>query len=224
MSIQKVLLIRHGETEWSLSGQHTGTTDIPLTENGRAVAKLLKPVFVEQTFALVLSSPLWRARQTCDLAGLGDRAEIDPDLVEWNYGEYEGLTPQQIHAVRPGWIIFTDGCPGGEGPDQIEARIDRVIARIRTVAPKGNVAVFAHGHLIRAFAARWLGLRAADGRFFLLDPATVNVMSYYRGIPAVKRWNAPINPSSLNFNNRLAAQSVSGRRTTSQECSPYGYR
>jgi probable phosphoglycerate mutase len=222
-SIQKVLLIRHGETEWSLSGQHTGTTDIPLTENGRAVAQLLKPVFAQQTFALVLSSPLWRARETCDLAGLGDRVEVERDLVEWNYGEYEGLTPQQIHAVRPGWMIFTDGCPGGEDPDQVEARIDRVIARIRTVAGKGNVAVFSHGHLIRAFAARWLGLRAADGRFFLLDPATVNVMSYYRGVPAVKRWNAPI-LSPPNSCDLTAAQSDSDRRTTFQECSPYVYR
>jgi probable phosphoglycerate mutase len=224
MSTQKVLLIRHGETEWSLSGQHTGTTDIPLTENGRAVAKLLKPVFAEQTFALVLSSPLWRARETCELAGLGDRVEVQHDLAEWNYGEYEGLTPQQIHAIRPGWMIFTDGCPGGEGPDQVEARIDRVIGRIRAVAARGSVAVFSHGHLIRAFAARWLGLRAAEGRFFLLDPATVNVMSYYRGIPAVKRWNAPIILSPANSENRLASQSNSGRRTTSEEGSPYVYR
>jgi probable phosphoglycerate mutase len=196
MSTQKVLLVRHGETEWSLSGQHTGTTDIPLTDNGRNVAKLLKSTLAKQSFALVLSSPLQRARETCELAGLGECAEIDGDLVEWNYGEYEGLTPQQIHLARPGWMLFTDGCPGGESPDQVEARIDRVIARIRAVAGKGNVAVFAHGHLIRAFAARWLGLHAADGRLFLLDPATVNVMSYYRGIPAVKRWNAPIIQSS----------------------------
>ena len=196
MSSQKVLLIRHGETEWSLSGQHTGTTDIPLTENGRKVARLLQPILAKHVFALVLTSPLRRARETCELAGLGDRAEIDPDLMEWNYGEYEGLTPQQIHAKRPEWMIFTDGCPGGESPDQVEARIDRVISRIREVAAEGNVAVFAHGHLIRAFAARWLGLRAADGRFFLLDPATVNVLSYYRSVPAVKHWNAPIIPDS----------------------------
>jgi broad specificity phosphatase PhoE len=190
MPTQKVLLIRHGETEWSLSGQHTGMTDIPLTENGRNVARRLKPILADQTFALVLTSPLRRARETCELAGLVERAEIDRDLVEWNYGDYEGLTPQQIHVLRPGWMVFTDGCPGGETPEQVEARIDRVIAKIRTVA--GNVAVFAHGHLIRAFAARWLGLRASQGRFFLLDPATVNVVSYYRYIPAIKRWNAPI--------------------------------
>lgn len=190
MPTQKVLLIRHGETEWSVSGQHTGMTDIPLTENGRNVARRLKPILVDQTFALVLTSPLRRARETCELAGLVEQAEIDSDLVEWNYGDYEGLTPQQIHLLRPGWMVFTDGCPGGETSEQVEARIDRVIAKIRTVA--GNVAVFAHGHLIRAFAARWVGLRASEGRFFLLDPATVNVVTYYRDIPAIKRWNAPI--------------------------------
>jgi broad specificity phosphatase PhoE len=196
MSSQKVLLIRHGETEWSLSRQHTGTTDIPLTENGRKVARLLQPILAKHVFALVLTSPLRRARETCELAGLGDRAHSDPDLMEWNYGEYEGLTPAQIHAKRPDWMLFTDGCPGGESPDQVEVRIDRVIARIRTVAAEGNVALFAHGHLIRAFAARWLGLRAADGRFFLLDPATINVLSFYRTVPAVKHWNAPIIPVS----------------------------
>ena len=196
MSSQKVLLIRHGETEWSLSRQHTGTTDIPLTENGRKVALLLQPILAKHVFALVLTSPLRRARETCELAGLGDRAHNDPDLMEWNYGEYEGLTPAQIHAKRPEWMLFRDGCPGGESPDQVEVRIDRVIARIRTVAAEGNVALFAHGHLIRAFAARWLGLRAADGRFFLLDPATINVLSFYRTVPAVKHWNAPIIPVS----------------------------
>ena len=190
MPTQKVLLIRHGETEWSPSGQHTGMTDIPLTENGRSVARRLKPILADQTFALVLTSPLRRARETCELAGLIERAEIDRDLVEWNYGDYEGLTPQPIHVLRPGWMVFRDGCPGGETPEPGEARIDRVITKIRTVA--GNVAVFGHGHLIRAFAARWLGLRASEGRVFLLDPATVNVVSYYRDIPAIKRWNAPI--------------------------------
>jgi probable phosphoglycerate mutase len=169
MPTQKVLLIRHGETEWSLGGQHTGMTDIPLTENGRSVARRLKPILADQTFALVLTSPLRRARETCELAGLIERAEIDRDLVESNYGDYEGLTPQQIHALRPGWMVFTDGCPGGETPEQVEARIDRVIPKIRTVA--GNVAVFGHGHLIRAFAARWLGLRRLkDGSFCSIQP------------------------------------------------------
>ena len=190
MPVQRVCLIRHGETEWSLNGRHTGTTDIPLTENGRNVARQWKPVLSQVTFALVLTSPLQRARETCELAGLGQQAEVDNDLREWNYGEYEGLTIKQIQAQRPSWMIFTDGCPSGESPDEIQARIDRVIEKVRAV--EGNVALFSHGHFLRCFGARWLGLRAEEGRFFLLDPATVSVLSYYRGIPAVDRWNAPI--------------------------------
>ena len=188
MPIQQVYLIRHGETEWSLSGQHTGVTDIPLTEKGRRVAKLLQPVLAKETFALVLTSPLDRARKTCELAGLGAQAEIDRDLVEWNYGEYEGLTPKQVHAETPGWMLFSDGCPGGESPEQVGGRVDRVIARVRAV--KGHVALFAHGHVFRVLAARWLGLPPTAGCHFLLDTATLNILSYYRGIPAVKRWNA----------------------------------
>ena len=148
------------------------------------------PVLAEERFALVLSSPLKRARETCELAGLGARAEIDRDLMEWNYGEYEGLTPQQIRAKAPAWVLFRDGCPGGEGPEQVGARVDRVIARAR--AAQGDVAVFAHGHVLRVFAARWLGLPAAAGCHFLLETATLNVFTYYRGIPAVKRWNAAL--------------------------------
>ena len=192
MPTQLVCLIRHGETEWSLSGQHTGVTDIPLTEDGRKVAKLLGPVLAKETFALVLTSPLERARKTCELAGLGDRAEIDRDLIEWDYGEYEGLTPKQIHARAPGWMLFKDGCPAGEAPEQVGARVDRVITKVRAL--EGHVALFAHGHISRVFAARWLGLPAAAGCHFLLDTATLNVLSYYRGIPAVKRWNVPILP------------------------------
>jgi probable phosphoglycerate mutase len=188
MTIQQVYLIRHGETEWSLSGQHTGATDIPLTENGRKVAKLLEPVLAKESFALVLTSPLERARETCELAGFGKRAEIDGDLMEWNYGEYEGITTQQIHTERPDWLLFRDGCPGGETPDQVGARADRLIARVRAV--EGHVALFAHGHIFRVFAARWLGFPAGAGAHFLLDTATLNVLSYYRGVPAVERWNA----------------------------------
>ena len=194
MLSQQVYLIRHGETEWSVSGQHTGMTDIPLTENGRRVATRLKPVLTKETFALVLTSPLQRARETCELAGLGGCAEVDGDLIEWNYGEYEGLTPQQIHAKNPRWVVFADGCPGGESPEQVGARIDRVIARVR--AAEGHVALFGHGHVFRAFAARWLGLRTADGGHFLLDTATLSVLSDYRGILAVKRWNVALVPSS----------------------------
>jgi broad specificity phosphatase PhoE len=192
MPSQQIYLIRHGETEWSLSGQHTGITDIPLTENGRKVAKLLQPVLAKETFALVLTSPLERARETCELAGLSDRVEIDRDLMEWNYGEYEGLTPKQIHAQAPGWMLFRDGCPDGESPEQIGARVDRVIARVRSV--EGHVALFAHGHIFRVFAARWLGLPATAGCHFLLDTATLNILGYYRCIPAVKRWNAMLRP------------------------------
>ena len=185
-----VFAIRHGETEWSLSGQHTGTTDIPLTDNGRRLAEGMRPVLAKEVFALVLVSPLQRARETCDLAGLGRTAIIDADLVEWNYGEYEGLTPPQIHASAPGWLIFRDGCPGGETPAEVGARVDRVIARVRAV--EGNAALFAHGHLLRVLVARWLGLPAGAGQHFLLDTGTLNVLGDYRGIPAVKTWNAPV--------------------------------
>jgi broad specificity phosphatase PhoE len=190
--LRRAFLIRHGETAWSLSGQHTGTTDIPLTEHGRNVARELAPLLARATFALVLTSPLNRARQTCELSGLGAHAEVDANLMEWNYGDYEGLTPKEIHANAPGWMLFTDGCPGGESPSQVGARVDQVIARIRSV--EGDVALFAHGHVFRVFAARWLGLPATAGSHFLLDTATVSVLSHYRGIPAVKRWNAPLVP------------------------------
>src|SRR5271167_4572740 len=141
----KVFVIRHGETAWSLNGRHTGTTDLPLTDNGRRRAEMLRPVLAKETFALVLVSPMQRARQTCELAGLGNAAVIDPDLAEWNYGEYEGLTTQQIHEKAPGWVVFRDGCPGGESPEQIETRVDRVIARARAI--EGDVALFAHAHV-----------------------------------------------------------------------------
>jgi probable phosphoglycerate mutase len=189
-SSQKVYVVRHGETEWSLSGQHTGVTDISLTENGRAVARRLQPILAEESFAQVLTSPLIRARETCQLAGLGSRAAVEPDLKEWNYGEYEGLTPKQIHDRQPGWMIFRDGCPGGETPAQIGARVDRVIARVRTVP--GNVALFAHGHVFRVLVARWIGIPAGGGQHFLLDTATLNVLGYYYDSPAVRIWNAPL--------------------------------
>ena len=187
---QQVYVIRHGETEWSLSGQHTGVTDIPLTENGRDLAKLLHPVLSNESFALVLTSPLQRAKETCKLSGLGDQAEVDSNLTEWNYGEYEGLTPAQIHQKTPGWLLFTDGAPGGETPEQVGQRADHVIKRVRAV--KGNVALFAHGHIFRVLVARWIDLPATAGRKFLLDTGTLNILSYYRGLPAVKTWNAPL--------------------------------
>ncbi|MDH3770962.1 MAG: histidine phosphatase family protein [Nitrospirota bacterium] len=189
---QQIYVIRHGETEWSLSGQHTGVTDIPITENGRNLAKLLRPELAKESFALVLTSPLQRAKETCKLSGLGDQAEVNSNLTEWNYGDYEGLTSEQIHEKTPGWLIFTDGAPGGETPEQVEERADHVIKRIRAV--KGNVALFAHGHILRVLVARWIDLPATAGRNFLLDTGTLNILSYYRGFPAVKTWNAPLSP------------------------------
>jgi broad specificity phosphatase PhoE len=188
-SASRVFAIRHGETTWSLSGQHTGTTDIPLTDNGRRLATRLRPRLARESFALVLSSPLQRARETCKLSGLAHAALIDGDLVEWNYGKYEGLTPAQIHAAAPGWLIFRDGCPGGETPAEVGARVDRVIARAR--AADGDVALFAHGHVLRVLVARWLGLPPGAGQHFLLDTGTLNVLGYYRDVPAIKTWNAP---------------------------------
>jgi broad specificity phosphatase PhoE len=186
----RVFAIRHGETAWSLSGQHTGTTDIPLTDNGRRLAERLRPVLAKETFSLVLVSPLQRARETCALAGLGDAAVIERDLMEWNYGEYEGLTTKQIHETRPGWLIFRDGGLGGESPEQVGDRVDRVIARAR--AAEGDVALFAHGHVLRALVARWIGLPASAGQHFLLDTGTLCILGYYRDVPAVKVWNGPL--------------------------------
>lgn len=190
----EVILIRHGETEWSLSGQHTGSTDIPLTARGEQAASGLAPLLAARPFSLVLCSPLQRARRTCELAGLAGEACLEPDLAEWNYGAYEGLTTAQIQARRPGWMVFRDGCPEGESPAQVGERVDRVIGRIRTNG--GRVALFAHGHLLRVLVARWIGLTPSHGAHFLLDTATLNVLSDYRGLPAVKCWNAPLAPEA----------------------------
>jgi broad specificity phosphatase PhoE len=186
---QKVYLLRHGETEWSRSGKHTSVTDIPLTENGRMAARRLQPVLAREVFALVATSPLQRARETCELAGLGEQAMIEPDLVEWNYGKYEGLTTKQIKLARTGWSLFRDGCPGGETPERVGARADRVIAKVRKV--EGNVALFAHGHIFRVLAARWINLPANYGEHFLLDTATLSVLGYYYDAAALQIWNAP---------------------------------
>ena len=182
-----VFAIRHGETAWSLSGQHTGTTDIPLTDNGRRLAERLRPVLAKESFALVLCSPMQRARETCVLAGLGDKAVIDADLAEWNYGQYEGLTTKQIQEGMPGWLLFRDGCPGDEKPEQVGARVDRVIARAR--AADGDAALFAHGHVLRVLVARWIGSPAVAGQHFLLDTGTLCILGFYRDVPAVRVWN-----------------------------------
>jgi broad specificity phosphatase PhoE len=191
----EIYLIRHGETEWSRSGKHTGISDIPLTEHGREQAQLLQPELATRNFRRVLTSPLRRARETCELAGLAARAEIDPDLMEWNYGDYEGLTSEQIHVHRPAWTIFNDGGgPGGETPEQVGVRVDRVIASVR--ASSGDVALFAHGHVLRVFAARWLGLAPGAGAHFLLDTATLSVLDASNGVSALKRWNVSPAPGS----------------------------
>jgi probable phosphoglycerate mutase len=184
----QVYLIRHGETEWSRSGKHTGISDIPLTEHGREQAKRLRVELATKNFQLVLTSPLRRARETCELAGLAAHAQIDPALTEWNYGDYEGLTSEQIHAHRPSWTIFNDGGgPGGETPEQVGLRVEHVLARVR--GSSGDAVLFAHGHVLRVFAARWLGLAPSAGAHFLLDTATLSVLDSSSGVSAVKRWN-----------------------------------
>jgi broad specificity phosphatase PhoE len=190
MTLQEIYLIRHGETEWSLSGQYTGVRDVQLTERGRQAARSLKPELVRKRFDLVMTSPMQRARATCELAGLGGRAQIESDLLEWDYGAYEGLTLDEIRAGDPGWVIFRDGCPNGETPEHVAHRVDRVIAKVR--ARRGAAALFSHGHVLRMLAARWLGLAPEAGSHFLLDLASVSILSSYRGIPAVRSWNTRI--------------------------------
>ncbi|MGE5216230.1 MAG: histidine phosphatase family protein [Chloroflexota bacterium] len=187
---QKVYLVRHGETEWSRDGRHTSVTDVSLTEAGRMAARRLQAALGKEVFALILTSPLQRARETCELAGLGKQASIEPDLTEWNYGEYEGLTTKQIQVARVGWSLFRDGCPGGEMPEEVAARADRIIAKIHKA--EENVALFAHGHILRVLAARWINLPVNYGEYFLLDTATLNVLGYYYNSPALKVWNAPL--------------------------------
>jgi|SRR5271166_5262880 len=186
----KVLAIRHGETAWSLSGRHTGTTDLPLTDNGRRLAERMRPALMKTSFALVLVSPMRRARETCDLAGLGADAVVEHDLMEWNYGAYEGLTSNEIKERSPAWMIFRDGCPDGETPEEVRTRADRVIARAR--AAEGNVALFAHGHVLRVLAARWIGFSAGAGQHFLLDTGRLSVLGDYQGSPAVVTWNGAV--------------------------------
>jgi broad specificity phosphatase PhoE len=184
-----IRLARHGETTWSLSGQHTGRTDLPLTERGERNALALGERLRGLNFAKVFTSPLRRAVRTCELAGFGGTAQSDPDLVEWDYGEYEGRRTAEIHAERPDWLLFRDGCPGGEAPDQVGARADRVIARLRAV--EGDVLLFSSGHFLRVLTARWLSLDAAAGRYFLLGTASLSALGYEhnRAEPAIRLWN-----------------------------------
>jgi broad specificity phosphatase PhoE len=184
-----IYLARHGETAWSLSGQHTGLTDLPLTARGEENAKRLVKRLAGLTFSKVFTSPLQRARRTCELAGFGNVAEVDNSLVEWNYGNYEGRRTPEIHAERPDWQLFRDGCPGGESPAQIGARADSVVNRVRVI--KGNVLLFSSGHFLRVFASRWLGLETAYGRFLVLSTASLSVLGYENNLsqPAIRLWN-----------------------------------
>ena len=184
-----IYLARHGETAWSVTGQHTGLTDLPLTERGERNAARLGQRLAGSVFAKVLTSPLQRARRTCELAGFGDVAEVDRDLIEWNYGDYEGLRTAQIHAKRPDWQLFRDGCPNGESPEDVGARADRVVNRVRAI--KGNALIFSSGHFLRVFAARWLGLEPAAGKFFMLDTASLSALSYEHDLSnsAIQFWN-----------------------------------
>ena len=188
-ALPSVYLARHGETAWSLSGQHTGLTDLPLTERGEANARALGDRLRGLAFGLVLTSPLQRAKRTCHLAGFDDMAVEDRDLVEWNYGDYEGRRTLEILQERPGWQLFRDGCPGGESPADAGSRADRVIARIR--AATGNVLIFSSGHILRVLGARWLGLPPGAGRHFLLSTASVSTLGYEhdKTEPVFKLWN-----------------------------------
>ena len=185
-----IYVARHGETAWSLSGQHTGLTDLPLTERGERNAGRLGERLKGLSFAKVFTSPLQRAARTCELAGFGAGAEVDGDLLEWNYGEYEGRRTAEILAERPDWQLFRDGCPGGESPDQIGARADRVVSRLRAI--RGDVLLFSSGHFLRVLAARWLGLEPGAGRYFLLSTASLGTLAYEhnnRSEPVIRLWN-----------------------------------
>jgi probable phosphoglycerate mutase len=185
-----IYLARHGETAWSLTGQHTGLTDLPLTERGERNAARLQQRLKRLTFAKVFTSPLQRARRTCELAGFGSVAEIDPDLLEWDYGRYEGRRTAEIRAERPDWQLFRDGCPGGESPAQVVARADRAVSRLRAVG--GNVLVFSSGHFLRVLAVRWIGIElTTQARSFMLSTASLSAVGYEESLsrPVIRLWN-----------------------------------
>jgi probable phosphoglycerate mutase len=189
-----VYLARHGETAWTLSGQHTGRTDLPLTERGEQQARALGQRLRGASFVKAFTSPSQRARRTAELAGFSNLAEVDPDLAEWDYGEYEGRRTADILAERPGWFLFRDGAPGGETPDQTGARADRVVQRIRAIG--GNVLIFSSAHILRVLAARWLGLDAADGRYFVLGTSSLSILGYEHNLaePVIRLWNETHQP------------------------------
>ncbi len=184
-----VYLARHGETAWTISGQHTGLVDLPLTERGECNALRLGQRLKGLAFTAVLSSPLQRVARTCELAGFGKLAQVERDLVEWSYGDYEGRLSSEIRTERPGWQLFRDGCPGGESPGQVGARADRIIRQVRSLP--GNVLIFSSAHFLRVLAARWLGLEPAGGRFFVLSTASLSALSYEHNLsqPAIRLWD-----------------------------------
>ena len=189
--LQRLYLVRHGETAWSLSGQHTGRTDIPLTEQGEGDARELEERLRGVSFSRVFTSPLERARRTSELAALNKVAEIEPDLAEWDYGDYEGQRAEDVRKGRPDWNVFRDGCPNGESPAQVSKRADRLIARLRTL--KGDLAIFSHGHFGRVLAVRWIGLGIEQAQHFLLSTASLSILGYGHNLaqePAIVLWNA----------------------------------
>lgn len=183
----QIVLVRHGETSWSRSGQHTGRTDIPLLEDGQRMGRALEASLRAWSFAAVWTSPLSRASKTCALSGYGVIARTNPDLMEWDYGTYEGKTSTEIHAMAPGWTLWRDGAPEGEMVEQVGARADRVMEEVRRV--EGNVLLFSHGHFLRAFAARWLGLPPTEGRLFALSTASISVLGWDEEQPILVSWN-----------------------------------
>ena len=193
----RIFLVRHGETAWSLSGQHTGRTDIPLTERGEQEVRNLAVGLRSESFMRVLTSPLKRARRTCELVGLSEIAEIEPDLTEWDYGDYEGQRPADIRRERPDWNVFRDGCPRGESPVQVCQRADRLIARLRKL--QGNIAIFSHGHFGRVLGARWIGLQVRQAQHFLLRTASLSILGFEHNVAdtsAIVLWNAVSNEVS----------------------------
>jgi broad specificity phosphatase PhoE len=189
-SAHEVVLVRHGETEWSRAGRHTGRTDVPLTEQGRRQAESVGTALADRDFALVLTSPLGRALETCRLAGFGDRAQPRDELMEWDYGAYEGRTTAEVREQRPGWTLWRDGVPKGETVEQVGERVDRVLDEIRAL--DGDALLFAHGHVLRVLTARWLELEPGAGRLFALDPATLSILGHEREPPVIQLWNEAV--------------------------------
>ena len=192
MAPPELWLLRHGATEWALNGRHTGSTDLPLLAEGEAEARALAPLLSRQQFAAVYTSPLQRARQTCALAGLGDQAVIEPDLREWDYGRYEGITTAEIRQTVPGWSVFTHPCPDGERLEQVQQRCEGLISRLLERHPGEKVALFAHGHILRSLAGCWLGLGVAGGALLVLGTGSFCVLGSEREQRALLRWNAPV--------------------------------